>query len=182
MELERGELLFGGVSLLKEFGLFTGTPEDLLFPPLRERKTQIPGRDGRYNYGGQNREERPYTIKCVSQRNLSRAEVRELAYLLSRESTIRNWDEPDKYYIGQICDTQALNRLSMKRENKGRIGLVLEFTCHPYAYGETVTQPIRSGLNRVEYGGTAPAPALIILRNNGDKPIRGISVKAISKK
>lgn len=182
MAQEWGDLLFNGVSLQERFGLLFGTPEDVLFPKWRERKQAIPGVDGRYDYGSRNHEERTYRIKCISLRPLSRAEVRELAYLLSRKSTIRNWDEPDKYYVGQLMDDQPLKRLTADRDGNGRIGLELEFTCHPYAYGETVTQPIRSGLNRVEYGGTAPAPALIILRNNGDKPIRGISVKAISKK
>lgn len=180
MTQEWGDLVFDGVSLSEKYGLTSGTPEDVLFPKWRERKQAIPGRDGRYDYGARNHEERPYKIKCVSHRPLSRAEVRELAYLLSKKSTIRNWDEPDKHYIGQLCNEQALERLTAKRDGSGRIGLKLEFTCEPYAYGEISTQELSMGTNTVNYKGTAETPCLLILQNTGETAVSSVRIGAAS--
>lgn len=182
MAQEWGDLVFDGVSLSEKYGLTFGTPEDVLFPKWRERKQSIPGRDGRYDYGARNHEERPYKIKCVSHRPLSRAEVRELAYLLSKKSTIRNWDEPGKYYVGQLMDDQPLKRLTADRNGNGRIGLELTFTCEPYAYSDTITQPLKNGNNPINYKGTAETPCLIILKNTGQEAIQTVQIKLTFRK
>ena len=182
MAQEWGDLLFNGVSLQESFGLLFGTPEDVLFPKWRERKQAIPGVDGRYDYGSRNHEERTYRIKCISLRPLSRAEVRERAYLLSRKSTIRNWDEPDKYYVGQLMDDQPLKRLTADRDGNGRIGLELTFTCEPFAYGKTITQPLTNGNNPIKYKGTAETPCLIILKNSSASTIQTVQIKAVYRR
>ncbi len=175
--MEWGTMLFGNTDLLKEYGIVMGTPRDCLMPALRERKVEIPNRDGKYDYGANTYEERIVEVRATSSRDLTRQELRELAYILSKKSRFCFWDEPEKYYIGRIYDATALERVTVARAS-----VVLSFTCEPFAYGATVTQPIAAGLNRIEYKGTARTPTLIVLKNNSKTTAQNVRITAIFRR
>ena len=79
-------------------------------------------------------------------------------------------------------DDQPLKRLTADRDGKGRIGLELTFTCEPFAYGKTITQPLTNGNNPIEYKGTAETPCLIVLKNTGTETITNVQLTAIFKR
>ena len=51
----------------------------------------------------------------------------------------------------------------------------------PFALGRTVTQPITSGENPVDYQGTAETPCIIVLRNLSDADVLTITITAIKR-
>src|SRR5699024_4822076 len=87
------------------------TSYDVLFPAVRPRKVVVPGRDGAYDFGANSRDERIIRMECDNRYRATRADMRELAYTLSKKNRIVLWDEPDKYYIGRIYDPSELTNL-----------------------------------------------------------------------
>lgn len=55
---------FGGVDMREKYGLIVEKAEDVLAPDLRERKVEIPSRDGAWDYGAENYDERRLVITC----------------------------------------------------------------------------------------------------------------------
>jgi len=161
---------FGGVDMFDKYGIMV-LHYDVLLPQLRRRKVTIPKRHGSYDYGAKFYDERPIRVECDTRRNLSKDDIRELAYTLSKKSQIRFWDEPNKYYIGRPYDTSVLNYI-------GKIGYEFELTfeCDPFAYGEIVTVPI-SGSTRPNYKGTAPTPTRLTITNVGAEAVSGIQIR-----
>ena len=84
--IDNGSFKFGNIDLFTEFGLrLINVIGDSLSPKLRERKVVIPNRSGAYDYGAKYYDEREVTLECASMVNLSRAEWRELSYILSKK-------------------------------------------------------------------------------------------------
>lgn len=163
---ENGSFLFGAVDMFATFGIKmteTSIPHDVLIPDLRARKVTIPQRHGAYDYGARYYDERPIEIECVTKRIISHAEVREIAYILSKKSEIRFWTEPDKYYIGRVYQAPTLEQL---RNVGNRFSLV--FVCEPFAYGETKTDSFTGLRYTPSYKGTAPTPAYIVVENTSE--------------
>jgi len=150
---------------------------DVLTPAKRPRKTQIPMRSGMYDFGAQCWDEHTVRIECVLERKISRAQLREIAGALSRKSRLRLWDEPDKFYIGELYDPAEI----IDYFDEAMREFSLSFICEPFAFGRTVTQPIRSGENRVEYRGTAEAPCVIVLRNLSGADVQTVTITAIKR-
>ena len=176
-ELLRAEFSFNGIPLKQKFGATVAHVHDSIFPAARARKIMIPGKDGRYDYGVRNREERSLILDCNIARILSRAELRELSYLLSDKGEIRLWNEPDKYYIGQLYNPEELQKVGL-----GQREFSLDFTCEPFAYGEQKVEELAYGSNTISYNGTASSPPLIILKNTGTEPIKNVQITALYKK
>lgn len=163
---------FNAVDMYTEYGLRIRVRSGVLKPQLRERKITIPQRNGTYDYGAKYYEERQLPIGCDTIRQLTAADKRELAYLLSSKGKIVFWDEPDKYYIGRIYDTTEIEKV-------GGIGTYfpLMFMCNPFAYGSTqnVIFP-SSGVLKPEYDGTADTPTRIEITNTGANAANGIQI------
>lgn len=63
-----------------------------------------------------------------------------------------------------------------------RHSFVLPFVCEPFAYGKQITKHIEDGVNAVEYGGTAEAPTMLVIRNQGTTSISNIVIKAVRRR
>ena len=103
--IDKSSFQFGTTDMFQRFGIQIsddGMPGDVLKPQLRARKVTVPLRNGAYDYGANYYDERPFTINCVTVRAGNRDDAREMAYILSKKSQLRLWNEPDKYYIGRI--------------------------------------------------------------------------------
>lgn len=156
------------LDMRERFGLIVEAFDDVLMPAKRERKVIVPGRDGAHDYGAKYYDERVITIACASPR-LSRSECRALADILTRRSAIVRWDEPDKYYMGQVYDATEIERLAGMAK---RFEIV--YTCDPFAYGETVSGPMPV---KMDYKGTAMTPTRIEIRNTSDKTLQGVMIQ-----
>lgn len=168
---------FGSINSVDEWGLMV-IASDYFLPPKRARKISIPGRSGMYDFGADCWEERMLRLTCMLTRQTSKAAFREIVYELSRKGALRLWNEPDKYYMAELYDPSEVQDypLEMMRE------FDLNFTCEPFAYGKTVSVPIRNGRNLMNYKGTAETPCLIILRNTSTSNIQNITITAVKRR
>lgn len=168
MAAQADSFQFGGVDMLEAYGIRC-LGHDFLLPKLRERKVVVPQRDGAYDLGARYYDERMLALACDSMRGLTRQELRELAYVLSRKSRLVLWDEPEKNYLGRIYDAAEL-------EYVGRVGhsFQLTFVCDPFAYGRTVAEAMPT---RMDYRGTAATPVRIQITNTGTAAIAGIRIR-----
>lgn len=176
-KLLRGEFSVDGISLYEKFKVRVEHKTDVLLPPLRSRKVSIPHRNGKYDFGAKYREERTLRLDCSIPKVISRAELREFAFLLSKKANLRFWDEPDKCYIGQLYNPDELERLA-----QGQCRFSLEFTCEPFALGETKEIPIKTGINKLDYKGTAETPTLLVLKNNSTTAAQLVQIKAVFRR
>lgn len=166
--------LFGTTDMYQTFGIQIsedGLPNDVLKPQLRERKVVVPMRNGAYDFGAHWYDERPLSVTCVTVRAGTRDDAREMAYILSKKSQIRFWNEPDKYYVGRIY---AAPELDILRKAGNRF--TLEFVLDPFAYGGTVSEPFVNRRYRMNYKGTAPTPTYIVIENTGSGNARNIRI------
>lgn len=171
----RGEFSFDGIMMRRTYGVAVDKVHDMILPPARKRKINIPNRDGSYDFGVKNWDERTVILDCNISKILTRAELRDLSYTLSKKSRIVLWTEPEKYYIGQIYNPDVFNKIG-----RGQQSFSLEFTCEPYAYGEISTQELSVGTNTVNYKGTAETPCLLILQNTGETAVSSVRIGAAS--
>jgi len=168
---------FGGFNSVDDWGIKT-VQHDVLLPPKRSRKIHIPHRSGMYDYGSVCFDERVLSVECHLIRQISKAEFRRIIFELSRKRQIRLYNEPEKYYIGELFESPEVD---VWMEEKRR-EFTLNFVCEPFAYKDMTSLAIKSGSNSVKYNGTAAAPALIIIRNNGNAAVTNITFTAVSKK
>ena len=175
--VDNGSFKFGNIDLFNEFGLrLINVIGDSLSPKLRERKVVIPSRSGAYDYGAKYYDEREVTLECASMVNLSRAEWRELSYILSKKDRLYIFNEPDKYYVGRIYDPAMLEPIKF-----AGMQFELVFICEPFAYSDVITKQFSTVLEP-NYKGTADTPTRIEIVNTGTKPIVGINVMIITRK
>lgn len=167
---------FGTVNSMDAWGIQV-IATDTFLPPKRARKISIPGRSGSYDYGANSWEERVLRIECRLLRQMSKAEFREVVYYLSKKQRLTLWNEPDKYYVAELYDATDV----LDYYNESMRDFELEFVCEPFAYGRTVTTPIRKGRNVVDYRGTAEAPCVVVLRNDSDEDAENIKLTVIRR-
>lgn len=170
----KSSFLFGTTDMYQAFGISiaeNGLPDDVLKPPLRERKVVVPMRSGAYDFGAHWYDERPLSVTCVTVRAGTRDDAREMAYILSKKAQIRFWNEPDKYYMGRIYSAPGLEILR-KVGNR----FTLEFVLEPFAYGEVVSEPFVNQRYTTKYKGTAPTPTYIVIENTGSGNARNIRI------
>lgn len=177
MAYRRGTLIFNGVDLYETYGILVERVEDDLLPALRERKVVVPGRSGAYDFGAQYYDERLLTLPSGSTRQLTRGEVREVSYALSKKGRIVLWDEPDKYYLGRIYDATDLERV-LRTMRK----YTLHFLCEPFAYGETVQVDFHGPVWSASYAGTQETPTRLQITNAGSTTANGIQITITEKR
>lgn len=167
---------FGGVDMREKYGVWC-TAYDTFFPPLRSRKITVPGRSGAYDYGSNEYDERTLRLECDTRTGKTRAEMREIAYALSKKHEIRIWQEPDKYYIGKLYDPSEL-------EDLGQIvyKFTLTFVCEPFAYGETVQVDFQGPVWSASYEGTQETPTRLQITNTGSTTANGIQITITEKR
>ena len=183
--IANGSFKFGSIDMYTAFGLQLvgdSMDEDLLLPEIRTRKITIPLRHGEYDYGSKYRKERPLRLNCVSLSCGStegeyRSFAREIAYVLSKKDRIWRWYEPDVYYIGKIEKEITLTQL----RDLGNV-FTLDFTCEPFAYGETVTKQYTNLQLIPEYRGTAESPTYIEIANIGESDVVDIRISQVDRK
>lgn len=176
----KSSFLFGATDMFQTFGISLsddGLPQDVLLPELRPRKVSIPLRNGAYDFGAKYYDERSIQITCVTVKAGTRDDAREMAYVLSKKSEIRFWNEPDKYYIGRVYQAPDLDVL----RNIGN-RFTLTFICEPFAYGATKTEEMPSLIYQPDYKGTAPAATYITIENTGSSNAEQISIVLTNRK
>lgn len=167
---------FGKYNSVDDWGLMV-VASDYLLPPKRARKITIPGRSGSYDFGAKDWDERTLRLTCMLTRTMSKAEFREIIYALSKKSRLRLWNEPDKYYVAELYDPAEVQDFYMEAARE----FELSFIAEPFAYGSTVTAPIKDGRNTVEYKGTAETPCLIVLRNTSTENVVNVTITATKR-
>jgi phage-related protein len=167
---------FGSVNCLDEWGIRV-ISWDTFGPPKRTRKRQIPFRQGQYDYGAKYYNERNLDIDCVLTKEINKSETRDIIELLRRKNTIHLWDEPDKYYIGEIYDSPQITVLPKQIARN----FTLRFICEPFAYGQQRSIFLVNGVNAISYSGTAETPTLIIIKNLSDMTVNGLYINVMSE-
>ena len=167
---------FGTYNSVDDWGIVV-IGHDTFLPPKRSRKINIPGRSGAYDYGAKNWDERTVRLECVLMRQMKKEEFREIVYLLSKKGRLRLWNEPDKYYVAELYDSPNADDFYMEEMRE----FELSFVCEPFAYGSILTVPLASGRNRVNYGGTAETPAVIVLKNTSESEATNVTITAIKR-
>ena len=178
--VDKSSFLFGTTDMYERFGIMIaddGMPGDVLKPALRERKVTVPLRNGSYDYGAHYYDERPYSLNCVTVRAGTRDDAREMAYILSKKSQLRLWNEPDKYYVGRVYQAPSLECLRIKGNR-----FTLNFVLEPFAYRNTITENFDGQNYTPNYAGTAPTPTYIVIENTGDGDAVNISITQSIKK
>lgn len=170
---------FRGVHSSK-FGIYTQDSSRIILPPRREGKVVIPGRSGYYDgVVGNVYDERAETIhcafKCPSGKTVPEV-CREVAYWLSGTGRLAYDKEPDKYYTARISGGPPMEQ----HLKYGTFDLTWNYN-PPFALGRTVTQPIATGENPVDYQGTAETPCIIVLRNVSETDVLNITITAIKR-
>lgn len=168
---------FGQLNSVDDWGIRV-IASDTFLPPKRERKITIPGRSGSYDYGSNAWDERMLRLECTLMRQITKAEFREIVYLLSGKNRLRLWNEPDKYYVAELYDSEEV----MDYYAESMREFELTFVCEPFAYGQTVTKAITSGRNAVKYGGTAETPTVITLRNTSGAAATNVTITAVKRR
>ena len=172
--IDKSSFLFGTTDMYQTFGIQirdNGFAKDVLMPTLRERKVTIPLRSGSYDYGAKYYNERTVPLNCVTVRAGTRDDAREMAYILSKKSQIRLWNEPDKYYVGRIYQAPDLDIL----RNIGN-QFTLSFVLEPFAYRNTITESFVDRQYIPDYHGTAPTPTYIVIENVGSSNAVNIQI------
>ncbi|MDO5716373.1 MAG: phage tail family protein [Tissierellia bacterium] len=162
----------------EEFGIRV-IATDVLMPPKRSKDIRIPKKDGTF-YGEDDRyyDVRDISIRCVLEKKISRADVREIAYWLSGRGELILWDEPDKHYKAEIWSSASID--TMPREIMRE--WTITFVADPFAYSEPKQQSLQTGSNNINYKGTRWAYPIIIVKNNGNTPIQNIEIQTINRR
>ncbi len=174
---------FGNVNSVLSWGVKCIKKETLL-PKKRERKIQVPFKDGKYDFGAKNYEEKSMRVFCQWQSTSDDETYKdlfsEMAYILSKKNKITFYDEQHKYYIGEIYKEPQLIKY-FKLNEVYVVDFEVEFICQPFAYSELKILNISNGNNDIEYNGTHSSKPLLILRNDGESDISSIYLNITKK-
>lgn len=161
---------FNDHDMLNEFGIYVERISDPIKPELRSRKVTIPFADGAVDQGARFYDERIIDMDCLSISNLTRDQMRELAYVLSVKGRIVHYREPDKYYIGRIYDPSVIKMIGRESAR-----YPLTFICDPFAYGPQVTENFTNSAS-LEYAGTVRTPTYITITNPNNYALLGLQI------
>lgn len=174
-----GGFTFRGVHSSR-YGVHMQAQGRTLLPPRREGSIVIPGESGCYDgVGGRVYDTRSETFQCgfAKPAGMSVPEVcRELAYWLSGTGRLVLDKEPDKYYLARLSGAPPMEQ----HLHYGAFTLTWVYN-PPFAFGRTVTLPVRDGANAPQYQGTAETPCLLVLRNTSGRTIQNITITAIKR-
>ncbi|MCL2572580.1 MAG: hypothetical protein FWE11_09275 [Defluviitaleaceae bacterium] len=167
----------------REMGLYA-TSYDTLLPPKRQNREEIPHRHGGISHSKPYYSDRTLVLRCFwlneKLKNLSREDIREIAYWLSQKGTITLDCEPDRHYSGEIFDPPELiahyNRAKEDiRTTDG--GFELIFLCDPFAFGPRKQKQSETGQFRdIDYQGTTEAPTQISIHNPNSFPVEIVRI------
>lgn len=168
---------FGRANSLEDWGIKV-IVYDSFSPDKRQRSKKIPFRHGRFDYGKKYYDERIVRLDCQLTKKLTKGEMREVIYWLSKRARLTLWDEQDKYYVGELLDSVDVDVFP----NEVARNFVLPILCEPFAYSALNELPITEAQTEVDYQGTAETPTLIILRNRTTEPIRYVTLTLVSRR
>lgn len=136
-----------------------------------------------YDYGSKYYNERNLKIRCVWIGKAKREDVREISMWLSEKNKIVLPQEPDKYYVGELYDSNELIMHYNSNSYTTTDGeFELNFICEPFAYKKIPPVPINSGINHLEYNGTVETPTLIVLKNNNNFTVNNLQIIITKRK
>lgn len=164
---------FGKFNSVDNWGIRVIT-YDVFLPPKRERKITIPRRSGMYKFSGDVWDERTIRIECTLEKKITRSELREIFFELSKNSALRLWEEPEKYYLAEIYSPGEILDYYDEQIRE----FELSFVCFPFAFGETTTTKLKVGNNKIVYSGTADSPCVIVLKNTGPYTARNVFLRS----
>ena len=168
---------FGPYNSLNDLGIICEA-YDTLLPPKRSRKIEILGLSGLYDFGSETYGERTISLNCKLINQISKAELREIAYKLSGKNKLVLWDEPDKHYIAELFDPTEIQNIA----DRLWLEFELTFTCEPFAYTDVKTLQLQPGLTPVKYPGTVKTPTRVVLKNTNDFSITNVTITATRKR
>lgn len=168
---------FGDKNSLIDFGIKV-IAYDPFVAVKRDRRQQIPFRNGTYDYGEKWYDDKIIRLDCCTEKKeLSKSEMREVIYWLSEKNNLTLWDEPDKYYIGELLTSPEILVLPKRVKQQ----FVIELLCQPFAYGVNIAKPLNKSINKVEYHGTAETPTLFVIKNPNSFPVSKVMVTLSEK-
>lgn len=166
-----------GTKHSSEFGIIMKSVNRSVLPAKRSRNIEIPGRHGKYDFGGNTYDVRSIEIEIAVLEptpNELRKKIRKIAQWLSQKGRLVFDDEPDKYYIAQLYGSLKLEQFA----TSGKIPLVFE--CEPFALADTVEQLFSITDNKSKqtfiYNGTQETCCRVILTNKGNNSITGLNL------
>lgn len=171
----------------EEFNILCSS-SDFLLPEKRMRKQFVPFRDGNYDYGAEFYNDRTLRIRCVWISNtfnqMTRSDIREVAYWLSKKGRIELANEPDKWYMGELYDPTELIAHYTNAVDRGTTDgeFELNFVCEPFAYKDIGDKTIQTGINPINYEGTAQTSCTIILKNNNNFAVNNVQIVVSRRK
>lgn len=177
MSMPEMSFQFGPYNSLTDLGIICEVYDPLL-PPKRERKIEIPGLDGMYDFGANSYDERVIECECKLINQISKSQLREVAYKLSGKQRLSFWDEPEKYYTAELYDSPSIQNIA----DRLWLEFSLTFVCEPFAYSELKNAPLYVGNNPIEYQGTAKTPTIITLHNHNNFSVSNIQLTVIRRR
>lgn len=168
---------FGQYNSLTDLGIICEI-YDVLFPQKRERKIEIPGVSGLYDFGADTYDEREIECQCKLINQISKAELREIAYKLSGKQRLTFWDEPEKYYVAELYNAVDITNIA----DRLWLEFNLVFVCEPFAYTETKTVNVDNGDNYIDYGGTVKTPTIIRLKNSNNFDVTNVTLTVVRRR
>lgn len=164
----------------RTYGIGIKAQNRVLLPEKRVSKTIVDMRSGAVYHNNPAYNERLISLTCIFMADSMyevRTYAREIAYWLSGSGKLIFSDEPDKYYnarvegVVDIDDALAVG------------GFSIVFACNPpFALRPNEEHSISTGVNDVNYLGTAETPCVIILKNTTENPIQNIVINQIRRK
>lgn len=169
--MTEGSFEFNGINSADMFGIYV-RQKTLLAPNKRINKKIIPNKNGSYKYAMRSWDDVVLTLDLFCAHDIERYDFREISAWLSQHGKLYFWDEPDKYYEGEIERFPTFDEYSLLRMQEIKV----DFVAFPFALGPEKVINLKSGDNIILYDGTAPMPPIITLKNNTISPITNLKI------
>lgn len=164
-----------------EFEIFMKSDDRTLLPAKTQAAYMIPGRDGTYDSGDFDYQNRIITVQIAffganNDMESLRKKVRDIAKWLSGQGNLIFDDEPDKAYTAKV--TSGISLSQIVRQGQATVS----FDCQPFAESieyRTVTKTITDTTDdmSVSVSGTQDSYGIITIKNEGTTNITGITIQ-----
>jgi phage-related protein len=176
MNISKDSFTFGNINSFERFGIKV-IAHDVFSAEKRPRNVQIPFRHGRFDFGEKFFDQKIVRLDCELTTPLTKHEMREVIFWMSRRSSLWLWDEPDKHYIGELIETVDVNVFPKEVSRQFELPLI----CEPFAFSSQERIPLQRDINLIDYEGTAETPTLIVIRNPNDHAITNLTLTAVQQ-